>query len=51
MQAWIQFWTLFLVLGLSVFALVSAVVAVGGLRDLRRLFRQLAEREAEDRSD
>ena len=44
-MTWITFWTAFLVFGLGVFAVVVVVVGVGGFRDLKLLFRGLADKD------
>lgn len=41
MNLWIQFWTFFLITGLILFAGLSIAVSIGGLLDLRALFRKL----------
>ena len=43
MEFWPTFWSVFLVFGLSVFAVVAVLVTVGGYRDLRRMFAKLEE--------
>jgi hypothetical protein len=44
MSFWIDFWTIFFVASLAVFAVVAVVVSIGGFFDIRSLFKGLAER-------
>lgn len=43
---WPMFWTVVFVASLVIFAGVTIVVAVGGYRDLRAMFRNLDEQHA-----
>jgi len=45
---WMIFWTIVLVLGMVLFALLAIVVSIGGFFDIRRLFQQLRARQSED---
>jgi len=44
MSWWAVFWTWFLVFGLAAFVGLAVVVAIGGLFDIRALFRTLGRR-------
>ena len=44
MNFWIDFWTIFFMASLAVFAVVAVVVSVGGFFDIRSLFKGLAVR-------
>ena len=48
MDFWITFWTVLLVLGLTVFAGLAVVVSIGGFFDIKRLFRSFDARHAEE---
>ena len=48
MNPWMTFWTALLLLGLTVFAVLTVVVAIGGFRDLRAMFRRIASQHAAD---
>jgi hypothetical protein len=49
MDFWIGFWGVFIIVGLSIFAAISAYVGIGGFFDLRALFRDMAsDREKDD---
>ena len=41
MRAWEIFWTIWLVISGASFALITVIVTVLGLRDLRAMFRSL----------
>jgi hypothetical protein len=43
MSFWSQFWTWFLLLGLALFAVLAVVVSIGGLVDIRALFKRIRE--------
>lgn len=45
MRAWQTFWSVSLVVAGGSFTLITAVVAVKGLQDLRDLFRRLRRQE------
>lgn len=47
MEVWAAFWKWFLILGVGVFAVVSAWVTVVGLFDIRRMFRELRRQGGE----
>ena len=47
MSFWIDFWTIFFVVSLAVFAVVAVVVSIGGFFDIRSLFRGLADRNSQ----
>ena len=49
MELWTGFWGIFIVAGLSIFAVISVVVGIGGFSDLRQLFRDIeSQHDAED---
>ena len=43
MNGWMWFWTGLLVVGLGVYAGLAVAVAVGGIFDIRSMFRSLDE--------
>ena len=50
MDGWISLWGWLLVVVIVMFAGLVIVIAIGGLRDIRDLFRTIdAQHEAEDR--
>jgi hypothetical protein len=49
--AWLTFWKWRLWIMLGTAAIVTGVLAVGGVRDLRRLFAHLRVAERDDRDD
>lgn len=49
---WTSIWTLVLVGGSGSFAVLAVIVAVGGFRDVRAMFRRIdAEHEQAERDD
>ena len=46
MTFWIIFWTMFLVLGVLVFAGLAIAVTIGGFRDIRAMFRKIDQQHA-----
>jgi hypothetical protein len=42
-MSWLAFWAIVFWVSVGSFALVSTLVAFGGLREVRALFRELAE--------
>ena len=44
MSFWIDFWTIFFMASLALFAVVAVVVSIGGFFDIRSLFKSLADR-------
>ena len=53
MDFWIKFWTILFFASLGLFSALSIVVAIGGIFDIRALFKQLTKDadEAENRID
>ena len=47
MRAWQIFWSVSLVFAGASFALITLVVAIKGLQDLRYLFRRLQDQDGE----
>ena len=45
MEAWTTFWGAFLIVALSIFAVISIVVSIGGFADVRKLFLDLEKEE------
>ncbi len=45
-EYWILLWKVVLVVGVGLFALLAAVVTIGGALDIRRLFKTLREEHA-----
>lgn len=50
MNFWLTFWTVVLAAALLGFAILAVVVGIGGMRDLRDLFRSIAERQAREKT-
>ena len=48
MDAWMTFWTVLLVAGLGLFAVITVVVTVGGFFDLKAMFRSLADSQDQE---
>ena len=51
MDFWIDFWTCTLIAALAVFAVLAVVVSIGGLRDIKMLFRSIEAKHARDEQD
>jgi len=49
MNYWLIFWTVSLVAAGVSFAVITGIVVVKGYRDLRLMFRRLAEQRTHDR--
>ena len=49
MQAWLTFWTIWLVFSGLAFAAITVVVSVKGLGDVRRMLRGLKSHDADKR--
>ena len=47
LQQWVLLWKIVLIGGVSLFAILSVVVIIGGMFDIRRLFRMLHAQHAE----
>lgn len=43
MRFWIDFWTVTFLVGVGVFALLAVVVTIGGIGDIRSLFKSISE--------
>ncbi len=50
MNFWIDFWTIFFYVSLSIFAGLAVVVSIGGFFNIRSLFKSLSERREQDDS-
>ncbi len=52
MNFWINFWTIFFIASLALFAGMAIVVSIGGFFNIRSLFKSLTERseQSEDGS-
>ena len=44
MNFWINFWTIFFIVSLALFAGMAIVVSIGGFFNIRSLFKSLTER-------
>ncbi len=44
MNFWIDFWTIFFIASLALFAGMAIVVSIGGFFNIRSLFKSLTER-------
>ncbi len=47
MDFWIKFWSFFFFLSLAIFAILAVVVSIGGLFNIRSLFRTLTNEHEE----
>ena len=48
MNDWLVFWTAWLVIAAVSFAVITGIVTVKGYKDLRSMFRRLAEQRTHD---
>ena len=48
MSGWINFWGALLFSAMAVFAIMAVVVAIGGFKDIRRMFKSLEEKDARE---
>lgn len=51
MSFWINFWTIVLIVGLTIFAGLAIVVSIGGVFNIRSLFKSLADQHSEPTTD
>ncbi|MFH1613906.1 MAG: hypothetical protein ABIG61_02325 [Planctomycetota bacterium] len=51
MVFWIVVWTVLLIIGLAVFAVLAVVVTIGGFFDVRSLFRKIDKQHEEKTSN
>ena len=51
MNFWIYFWTYTLIAALAIFAALAVVVSIGGLFDIKTLFRSIEAKHAEGEQD
>ncbi len=51
MNFWISFWSWTLLIGLSIFACIGVVVAIGGLGNIFDMFRTLKEQHRRQASE
>ena len=51
MNFWINFWTIFFVASLALFAGLAVIVSIGGFFNIRSLFKSLANRVNEQEED
>lgn len=51
MNDWLTLWTILLVAGLSVFALLAILVTIGGAKDVRELLRTLEKKRRRREDD
>jgi len=51
MSFWISFWSVLLAVALVIFAGLAVVVTIGGFYDIRRLFRSIDAKHAEQEQD
>ena len=47
-EIWMAIWKWVFVVGVSLFAIMAVYVTIGGVRDIKRLFRRLDEAHARD---
>lgn len=51
MNFWINFWTIFFIASLALFAGMAIVVSIGGFFNIRSLFKSLTERSEQSEED
>ncbi|MCH7559018.1 MAG: hypothetical protein IIB56_16420 [Planctomycetes bacterium] len=51
MNFWINFWTIFFIASLTLFAGMAIVVSIGGFFNIRSLFKSLTERSEQSEED
>ncbi len=51
MNFWINFWTIFFIASLALFAGMAIVVSIGGFFNIRSLFKSLTERSEPSEED
>lgn len=51
MDSWLVFWTVLLIAALAVFAGLAVVVTIGGFFDIKKLFRSIDAKHAEQDQD
>jgi len=51
MNFWINFWTCVLIAALAFFAVLAVVVTIGGAFDIKKLFRSMDAKHAEQDRD
>jgi hypothetical protein len=51
MDYWLVFWTVLLVAALAVFAVLAVAVSIGGLFDIKAMFRSIAASEGNNDTD
>ncbi len=51
MNFWINFWTIFFIASLALFAGMAIVVSIGGFFNIRSLFKSLTERSEHSEED
>jgi hypothetical protein len=51
MAFWVNFWMWLLLFGLLLFLGLAVVVSIGGLIDIRALFKRVREQQDEERAD
>ncbi len=49
MNFWINFWTIFFIASLALFAGMAIVVSIGGFFNIRSLFKSLTERSEQSK--
>ncbi len=48
MSTWMTIWTILLVCGVGIFAVMAVMAAIGGADDIRQLFRKMDEGPEEE---
>ena len=51
MNFWINLWTIVLVAGIGIFAVLAIVVSIGGFFDIRELFKTLNSQHKNNKED
>ncbi len=51
MSEWITVWSILLVSGIGIYAVMVVFVAIGGAKDIRKLFRSMKKKERAEKKD
>lgn len=49
MKTWLCVWEVLLIVGISAYAILCVAVAIGGIFDIKKMFRALGEEKSETR--
>ena len=51
MSDWITIWSILLAGGIGIYAVMAVLVAIGGAKDIRKLFRSMNKEERDEEED